>query len=388
MNKLNLCRTLAALLLSVFVSSCDSQAREQGAGGPPPAPKVTVATPVVKNVDEFKEFSGRFEASESIEIRARVSGYLTEANFKEGAIVKKGDPLFTIDPRPFEAALKKADADVKVAQSRIAFTKGNYERAQALFTTGDISAQIRDQRLQERDQAVAELDRARAAREQAALELSYSHITAPITGRIGQKLVDQGNFVTGGANGSTVLATVVALDPIYFYFDIDEATYIQCARHTAESGKDRVEYDVAVALADEKDYSHKGRTDFINNALDTSTGSMRARATLTNEDMFLTPGMFGRVRVMLGTSSKAIQIPDAAIQLDQSRKFVYTVDANGLVTSQTIETGTLSDDGMRVVTKGLKGDEKVIINGLQRAHDGATVSLEAAPAPAPEGAPQ
>ena len=297
-------------------------------------------------------------------------------------MVQKGDLLFVVDPRPFEAALKKADADVKVAESRIALTKNNFERADALFNSGDISAQIRDQRLQERDQALAELERAKAAREQARLDLSYTRLTAPITGKIGQKLMDVGNFVSGGTGGSSTLATIVAIDPIHFAFDLDEPTYIECKKHQAETGHSGI-YKVAVALADETDYAHTGETYFIDTTLDSGTGTMRARATLTNTSGMLAPGMFGRVRVMLGTEKEAILVPASAILIDQSRKYVYVVGANNTVSSVTVETGATRGD-LQVITKGLTGTEQVVVNGLQRIRDGATVTTEAPPAAAPQ----
>lgn len=367
---------LMVILTSLTLAACDnSQAEENAAGGPPPAAKVTVAEPMRETIGDYREFSGRFEASESVEIKARVSGYLTQAPFKEGGMVKKGDLLFVIDPRPFQAALKKADADVKVAESRIAYTKGNYERAEALFRTGDISAQIRDQRLQERDQALAELDRAKAAREQARLDLSYTRLTAPITGKIGQKAVDVGNFVSGGTGGSTTLATIVATDPIHFVFDLDEPTYIECRKQMAETGHDGV-YKVAVALADESDYAHAGETDFIDTTLDSGTGTMRVRALLPNTSGMLAPGMFGRIRVMMGTEREAVMIPSTAILIDQSRKYIYVVNADNTVSAVTVETGATRGD-MQVIEKGLSGTERVVISGLQRIRDGASVTTEA-----------
>jgi len=386
---------LAPFALCAMLAACDnSQAQDKAKDAPPPPPKVTVIKPVIEDVEGFKEFTGRFEAKDNVEIRARVGGYLTKSLFEEGAIVKQGTPLYVIDPRPYEAALKKAVADVKVAESQIAYAQGNYQRAEALFKSGDTSAQLRDQRLQERDQTVAELERAKAAAEQARLDLAYTRISAPLTGRIGSKLVAEGNLVTAG---QTILTTIMSVDPIYFTFDIDEKSYLDYARAHPDQKKDALSIPVSIALSDEKDYTHEGTVDFIDNAMNASTGSMRARAVLTNPNFYFTPGMFGRVRVTIGTSQSAVLIPDAALMIDQSRKYVYTVDPKGLVTSQTVETSTLSKTGLRIVTKGLTGQETIIVNGLQRAHDGGTVSPEfeqpAAPAadantPTLEQAPQ
>ncbi len=364
--------------LCVGLAACDaSQAQDKKgpAGAVQQAPTVTVAKPEVRDISDFKEFTGRFEAKESVEIRARVGGYLTKTSFQEGAIVKKGDLLFVIDQRPYEAALKKAEAAVKVAASQLAFAKGNYERAQSLFASGDVSAQLRDQRLQERDTAAATLDSAKAAAETARLDLSYTKIASPLDGRIGQKLVSDGNLVEAG---QTLLTTIMSLDPIYFYFDIDQQTYLDYARAHPDQKKDALDIPVTLSLTDKADYSLQGHIDFVDNTLDASTGSMRARAVLANPKLYLTPGMFGRIRVVTGARPKAVLIPDAAVMIDQSRKYVYTVDGKGQVASRTVETGNLSDDGLRVITTGLDGSETIIVNGLQRAHDGGTVTPETA----------
>lgn len=391
MKKLSFTRLIMTLGLCATLAACDGKPEGAGgppigAGGPPPAPKVTVTRPLVETVESFKDFSGRFEAKESVEIRARVGGYLQQAPFKDGAYVKTGDRLFVIDPRPYQAALAKAGADVKVAESGIAYKQGQYDRAQALFETGDISAQIRDLRLQERDQAVAELNRAKAAYEQARLDLSYTTITAPISGRIGEKHVTEGNLI---AAGQTLLTTIVAVDPIYFYFDIDEQTYLDYARAHPDQKKDALAIPARIALTDENDFRHEGVIDFIDNALDTGTGTMRARVVMENPDFYFTPGMFGRVRVTMGQRENAVLVPDSAILLDQSRKFVYVVDGNNLVSSRAVATGTLDDKGNRVITEGLDGSEQVVVNGLQRVRDGVTVTLETAPqGQAPEGMPR
>lgn len=374
--------TIAAVAL---LAGCDSQAQEGPAGGPPPVVKVTAAPVTIKAVQDYREYSGRFEASESVEIRARVGGYLTQATFKEGALVQKGDKLFVIDPRPYEAALQKAAADVKVAQSGIAYKQGNFDRADALFKTGDISAQVRDQRLQEKDQALAELNRAKAAYEQARLDLAYTAITAPISGRIGEKLVTEGNLV---AAGQTLLTTIVAVDPIYFIFNIDEQGYLDYARTHADMKKEELAIPAAISLTDENDFRHQGVIDFVDNALDQSTGTMRARAVLENPKFYFTPGLFGRIRVTVGQNDKAVLVPESAILIDQSRKYVYVVDDKNTVASRTIETGA-ADGDMRVVSKGLEGTETIVINGLQRVRDGAVVTTEAPQMPeGMQGGPQ
>lgn len=346
-----------------------------GAGGPPPAPKVSVAKPLLQPVDSWKDFSGRFDATDTVDVRSRISGYLTSIHFKDGAMVNKGELLFVIDPRTLEATLRQKQADLKLAQSQTNLRNNDFERAQALFNTGDISAQILDQRRAARDQAKAAVDSAKAAVDSAQVDLTYAKIVAPITGRIGRQLVTEGNLINPGQQ---VLATIVSMDPIYFYFDIDEQTYLDYARAHPDQTKDNVNIPVKVALSDENDYRHDGTLDFIDNALDTGTGTMRARAVLANPKLYFAPGMFGRVRILTGHNAAGVLIPDEAISIDQSRKFVYVADAQNKVTTRNVVTGQIFD-GLRVITSGLDGSERIVINGLQRVHEGATIDAEEVP---------
>lgn len=362
---------------TLFLASCDGKGDDQAAqGGAPgagmPPPTVTVAKPTVQPINEWREFSGRFEAPETVEIRSRVSGYLTSIAFKDGAIVKKGDLLFTIDPRPYEAALRQKQADLALAQSKVTAAENDYQRALTLFKSGDISDQLLDQRRAAKDSIKASVDSAKAAVESARLDVSYTKITSPIDGRISRKLVSEGNLVNPG---ETLLTTIVSIDPIYFYFDVDEKAYVAYSRATTGADKDHSNpgLPVSVALTDEKDFTHEGVIDFIDNQLDGNTGTMRGRAVFENKDMLMTPGMFGKIRIRVGGSDSGVLIPDAAIMVDQTRKLVMVVDDKNMVASRTIETGTM-DNGLRIVTKGLDGSETIIINGLQRAHEGAPVT--------------
>jgi RND family efflux transporter MFP subunit len=389
------------ILAAVFLlSACDnSDAKDQaqqGAAGAPPAMPVTVAKPLVQPVQEWREFPGRFEATDTVEVRSRVSGYLTQVLFTDGAIVHKGDPLFVIDPRPFQATLRQKQADKALAESKVTAAQNDYERAQALFNTGDISQSILDQRKATADSAKAAVASAQAAVDAAALDVTYTRITAPITGRISRNLVSVGNLVNPGQD---VLTTIVSMDPIYFYFDVDEKAYVAYARLKSNAQADAASHDdpgipVMVGLTDETGFPHAGKVDFIDNQLDQTTGTMRGRAVLENTDMFLTPGMFGRARIRTGTLPDGVLIPDEAVMIDQNRKLVFVVGANNIVESRTVETGPL-DRGLRVITKGLDGSETVVINGLQRAHEGAPVApqqgeikpVENAAQSSPEAAP-
>lgn len=367
--------------VSLSLAACDKPKDDaQNAAAAPaamPPASVTVATPLVQPVEAWREFSGRFEATEVVEIRSRVSGYLTKVNFTEGAIVKKGDPLYVIDSRPFEATLRQRQADKTVASSQVSSTQNDYKRAQELFKTGDVAQALLDNRRAAAESAQAAVAAAQAAVDAAALDVTYTRITAPITGRISSNMVATGNLINAGQD---VLTTIVSIDPIYFYFDVDEQTFLAYTRAMAAKGtgggsEGAVGLPVSVALMDEKDYTHAGVMDFIDNQLNQGTGTMRGRAVLQNPAMFFTPGMFGRVRIRTGMVDSGILIPDSAIMVDQSRRLVFVVGANNIVESRTVETGAL-DKGLRVITKGLDGSELIVVNGLQRAHEGAPVTPE------------
>ncbi len=380
-------QSLRILLLlgatSLALTACDFLKKDDGNGADgapaaegqsgdapqaPPALPVTVAKPLTREVEEFREFSGRFEAINTVEIRSRVSGYLNQVQFTDGAIVKKGDNLFVIDPRPFEATLRQREADRAVASSQVTTAENDFQRADTLFKSGDVSAALLDQRRAARDAAKAQVASAQAAVDAARLDLTYTRITAPVTGRISRYLVSPGNLVN---QGQDVLTTIVSLDPIYFYFDVDEQTYVDYARRTSSDAP--TDIPVAVGLGDETDFPHAGRVDFIDNAISAQTGTMRGRAVLDNPSNVLTPGMFGRARFRTSGAATGILIPDEAIITDQSRKLVYVVNDRNVVETRTIEPGQM-DKGLRVIKKGLQGDEWVIINGLQRAREGGTVA--------------
>jgi RND family efflux transporter MFP subunit len=298
-------------------------------------------------------------------VRARVDGYLDSVAFTDGAMVKKGDLLFVIDQRPFRNAIDQAEARLAEAQTQLQFTRVDLERVEQLARSGNAPARQVDERRQQFEAAQAEVTGAQAAFDQAKLELEYTEIRAPLSGRISRKLVTEGNLIS--ANES-LLTTIVALDPIYFYFDVDERSYLAYVRMgrdgTRPSARENA-FEVAVALADEDEPQHKGRMNFVDNRVDEDTGTMRGRAIFDNEDYFLTPGLFGRIVIPGSGHYRAVLVPDEAIGADLGRRFVYVVGGDGSISQQVIRPGP-RHDGYRVVRGGLTGDETIIINGVQR----------------------
>jgi RND family efflux transporter MFP subunit len=350
-------------------------------GGNMPPPPVTVAKPIVKTIVETDDFTGRFEAVDSVEVRARVSGYLDRVAFKDGAIVQKGDLLFVIDPRPYKATLDQSEANLVSAQARFSFAENDLDRAENLRRTGNIAEQLLDQRRQNFLTGKAELDRTNAAVREARLNFEFTDIRAPIGGRIGRKLVSEGNLVNANA---TLLTTIVSLDPIHFYFDIDERSYLAYTRTSRSNGRPSEReggYEVKVSVTDENIPSRKGWLDFLDNRVDQATGTIRGRALVENKDFFLTPGLFGTVGVPGSPPYQGILVPDEAIATDQERRMVWTVAEDGTVSAKIVRPGPRID-GYRVIREGLKGDETIVISGLQRVRPGAKVTPQMTELPA------
>lgn len=360
-----------------------------GAQQPEP-PTVTVAKPVVRDIVEDDEFVGRFEAVDDVSIRARVSGYLEEVHFRDGQMVNKGDVLFTIDRRPYQAAFDAAKSQVDVATSLLEFSKTQLERAEQLAQSGNLAASTLDDRRREFLSAQAQHQGAEAALRTASLNLEFTQIGSPLSGRIGRRLVSPGNLVQAD---STLLTTIVALDPIDFYFDIDERAYFAYAANARETGGSIQEGSgglaVSVRVADREETSFAGKLDFAENRLDEGTGTARARARFDNKDGVLQPGMFGRINVPGSLPHRGVLLPDEAIGADQNRRIVFVVDEAGLVSTKPVRTGPRID-GYRVIREGLTGEETVVVNGLVRVRAGVTVKPEMTtlPAKAESGAQQ
>jgi RND family efflux transporter MFP subunit len=342
-------------------------------GGPAQPPPVTVAKPVVKDIVERTDFIGRFEAVDQVDVRARVSGYLDKVHFQDGTLVKAGDVLFTIDPRPYRNVLEQAKAAVTSSQVRLEFAQSDLDRAEQLRRTGNIADQLFDQRRQSFLTAKAELDRAQAALRQAQLDVDFTEVKSPLSGRISRRLVSEGNLVNAN---ETVLTNVLTLDPIQFYFDVDERSYLAFSRQeqggTRTSANGSVN-EVVLTLTDERLGQRKGQLDFVDNRLDAASGTIRARAVFDNKDLFLTPGLFGRVTVGASDPYKGILLPDEAIGSDQDRRVVYVVGDNNVVTLKPVRIGPRID-GYRVIRDGLTGDETVVVNGLVRVRPGAPIT--------------
>lgn len=362
----------AALALVLLLAACG-----QSQPPAPPAPPVTVATPIKREIMDLDEYVGRFIAVDAVEIRGRVSGYLESVHFTDGQIVKAGDLLFTIDRRPFKASLDQARADLARAKSQADLTAADLTRAQTLIQQKTIAEALFDQRVQAKRSADAALEAAEAAVKTAELNLEFSELRAPVTGRIGDRRVSPGNLVTGGTTGNTtLLATVVSIDPIRFEFTFDEASYLRYQRIAKESGKAQergTQLPVELRLLDEKNFEHKGRIDFVDNVIDTNSGTIRGRAQFSNPNSLFTPGMFGRLRVPGSPRYTALLVPDAAIGTEQIRKFVYVVDAENIVRQKYLELGTLQGT-LRVVRSGLDENDRVVVNGLMRARPGTKVT--------------
>jgi RND family efflux transporter MFP subunit len=342
----------------------------------PPALPVTVSKPLKMQVTEWDEFTGQFEAVDSVEIRARVSGYLDTIGFEDGQMVNKGDLLFVIDPRPFQIALKSAQSALNSANARLTLAQQQLGRAQKLKQSDFTPQSALDQRQQELLSSAADAQVAQAAINSAQLNLDFTHIAAPVSGRIGAHQVSIGNLINGGETGSTtLLTTIVSLDPIRLVFDMSESDFLAYQRRAAEGkmlSKRDADIPVEAHLTDETNWTLKGKLDFINNAVDRTAGTIRARAVFPNSDLLITPGQFGRIRIPGSEPHDAILIPDAAIVSDQSQKIVMTVSADGTVVPKPIRSGP-SYQGLRIVRSGLTGDETIIIDGLLRARPGGKV---------------
>jgi RND family efflux transporter MFP subunit len=370
---------MAAVILAFALASC-------GDSGPPapPAPQVTVAKPQKRDIVDMDEYVGRFLAVDTVEVRARVSGYLEQVHFKDGQIVQAGDLLFSIDKRPFQNTLDQAKGTLAQARANLAFTESDLARAQKLVADKTISEQVFEQRTQAKRNAEASVASNEAAVRQAELDLAFTELRAPVTGRIGDRRVAPGNLVTGGTQGNTtLLATIVSIDPIRFEFTADEGAFIRYER-LAKNGKDPesryTSTPVSLKLLDEQDFKHLGTIDFVDNVIDQSSGTIRGRALVSNPDGFLTPGMFARVRVPGSPRYEALLVPDSSIGSEQVRKFVFVVDGDNTVKQKYLTLGTLQGN-LRVVKSGLDPDDRVIVNGLMRARPGAKVT------PMEEGAP-
>ena len=378
------------VLLVTDISGCAKEAAPPapamaGPAGPPPPPDVLFELPSVGEVTDYEDFTGRTVANKTIEIRARVTGYIDKINFKEleGRDVEEGSVLFEIDPRPYEAEVARADANLLQATTRLKRVELDYERARKTVATRTITQEQFDQVAGDRAEAKAQVAIMQANLDLAKLNLAYCEVRAPISGRVSRTQLDQGNLVRAD---ETVLATIVAMDPMYGYFELDERTLLRLRRSADEQGaiNTRSENSVPVkmALADEEGYPHDGVVNYFDNELDPSTGTMQARGIFKNADRMLAPGMFVRVRLPIGDPYRALLLSEQALGTDQGQKFVYVVDDQNKVQYRRVEVGRLQQ-GKRVVLGGIAEGDRVVVSGLQRVRPGIEVNAR----PASEAAP-
>lgn len=360
---------IVGLSISLFISVPAASQEAQ-------LPTVTVAKPVVRDVIDADEFIGRFEAVDEVSVRARVGGYLDQVFFTDGAMVKKGDKLFMIDQRPFTMALSQAEATLASAQSTLDFTEAQFKRTESLAGTGTLSVSRLDDDRRALLAAQASVRGAEAAVERARLDLEYTTITAPISGRVDRRLLSPGNLVQAD---ETVLTTIVSLDPIDFYFDVDERRVLAYARTARERGSALQEgagsLSVLVTIADANEAPFEGKLDFSENRVDEQTGTMRLRARFANPNFILQPGLFGRVEVEGSDTYRAVLIPDEAISADQNERIVYVVNGDGSVSVKPVRLGPRLH-GYRVIRSGMTGDETIVVNGLMRVRPGEKVKPE------------
>ncbi len=365
---------LAVLAGTKLFLGRDSAAPPAQAGNAPP---VTVATALSRTVTDFNELTGQFAPVDYVEMRARVGGYLTEVHFTDGQMVEKGDLLFVIDPRPFEIALASARARLDQAASSRDFASRQLTRAGELQRRDYLAQSTLEQRQSESRGAGAGADAARAAVRDAELNLQFTRITAPISGRVSARQISVGNLVSaGGSSGpGTLLTTIVSLDPIYFNFDMSEADFLAFQRMQGGTPAGELNVPVSLRLMDEKNWPRQGALTFLDNQINRSSGTIRARATVPNPDLMIAPGAFGRLRLPISAPYSALLVPDSAVITDQNRKILMTVTDDGTVAPKVVELGPISD-GLRVVKSGLTAADRVIINGLLRARPGAKVTAQ------------
>jgi len=347
-------------------------------GGPPPAPPVSVSAPLQRQIVDWDEFVGRFEAIEQVEVRPRVSGYVQTVAFRDGDIVRKGQLLFVIDPRPYQAALAQARADQTSAEAQAANARVELERAKTLLDKGFVSKSSYDSRLAQQRSADAAVAAARAQVQARQLDVSFTRVSSPIAGRVSDHRVDVGNLVSSTGAEPTLLTTVVSLDPIHFAFTGSEAVYLKYQRQNQEGTRVSSRYasnPVDIQLQDETGYNWHGRMDFVDNALDTGSGTIRGRAVVRNPDLLLTPGMYGRMRLLGSGAYNALLVPDAAVLTDQSDKVVLVATAGDTVLPRKVQLGPIVD-GLRVIRSGLNPADRVIIEGQQRVRPGMKVAVK------------
>jgi multidrug efflux system membrane fusion protein len=373
-----------AFVSSALLSAC-SESQSQAAPAAPPAPPVSVAAALERKIVDWEEFPGRIEAVEQVDVRSRVTGYIDSVNFRHGAEVRKGDVLFVIDPRPFQAEVARAEATLANTRAQLDLARSELARAEALLKDQATSKREYDDAASKVRQLEAQIRSAQASVDITRLNLSYTRVTAPISGRVSKPEITVGNLVQGEGPNSPVLTSIVSLNPIYASFDADENVYLKYGKH-ARNGS--APLPVQVGLADEEGFPHKGALQFVDNRLDTRSGTVRMRAVLDNRDGKLTPGLYARVKLSDAARSRAaVVVTDRAIGTDQSKRFVLVVGEDGKAQYREVKLGRVVE-GLRIIEEGLKPGELIVVNGLQRVRPGSPVTPQVVPMEAQNGAPR
>jgi RND family efflux transporter MFP subunit len=369
--------------LGVLATGCN-QGAPQAKGAK--AVEVAVTRPITDEVTDYQDFTGRLDAFKTVDIRARVSGYVQDAPFKEGDVVHEGDLLFQVDPQPYEADYNQAVANLKQAEADRDLQARNVARVQRMLPAGSIGREEYDQTVAAHAKAVATVGSMAAARDRAKLYLGYTRVCAPLSGRISRRYVDPGNLVTAD---NTMLTTIVSEDPVYAYFDVDERTYLDLL-HSVPAGQGSwftgPQFPVWIRLANEQEFTHAGTINFIDNRVNAGTGTVRMRGVFRNSDGYLKPGLFVRIRLPVGAPYRAILVPDEAFLSDQGRKYVYTVNDKGEAAYRSVTLGQ-AVRGLRVVKEGLSVEDRVIVTGMQRVKAGTPVTATVQKPPKPPGSP-
>lgn len=369
--------TVVLVILGVALAFTSNDKNSEESSTVAAAMPVEVASPVYEKISEWDEYTGRFEASNRVEVRARVSGFLESVNFTDGQMVNKGDILFTLDDRPYKIALDQAKADYGQAKASLTTAQDNFDRVESLHESGAVSIEEYDRRKQALEFAKSSIQLSQAKVDNAKLNLEFTKVTAPITGLVSRDKVNLGNLIDGGSSNSTLLTTIVATSPIYFYFTGSEADYLRYVRLARNGDREAVrtgDIPVFIKLQDEDDFIHEAKIDFVDNEIDNNTGTIESRAVLQNKDHLLEPGMFGKARIIGSAAHQAIMIPDNIIGTNQSIRFVYVLGADNVVTVKNLTLGPLHSNGLRIVRDGLSPDDKLITNNIQKIRPGIAVT--------------
>jgi len=362
---------IALATLAGLNAGCSSSAQPKA----PALPEVSVAEVICKQIGDSDEFTGRLEAVHTVEVRPRVSGYLQSVHFREGEIVRQGDLLFQIDPRPFQAEVDRLKGELSQAKAQRSRAESDYQRAERLHNNDGMSAEEYDRRAAVRNEAEARIASTAAALRGAELNLEFTRVIAPITGRVGRAEITEGNLVEGGAGQIKPLTSLVSLDPIYVYFDVDEQTFLKYARVTQTRGTTSHDLRGAalLGLADEDGFPHSGQVSFVDNQVSSSTGTIRLRATFANKNLALTPGLFARIRLQGGGAQRGCLARDEAVITDLNQKYVFVLGKNNTLEYRPVKLGPMTE-GLRVVRDGLREGDIVVVSGLQRVRPGAAVA--------------